>query len=164
MHKICTYVWCDTDGGPVGMGYHYFTPAGLGTYVYEHEPGRTDVNENYFYSQSSDSPWKFICDGCAMREPEGNTSKKNAGQFCNPVCRLKMRTSPQMGAQVIGTLVPGTMLKIEKVGDRATIDGISSNWVRVSPVNDDAYLEGNKIKDWFPAEENAAWVFGGYLE
>ena len=40
----------------------------------------------------------------------------------------------------------------------------SANWVKVEHVNDDKSVEGNVIKNWLPAEETAAWVFGAYLE
>ena len=69
-----------------------------------------------------------------------------------------------MNAFTLGTLKPGTLLIIDKVSEKATIDGITSNWVKVRPMNDDYYLEGTKIKDNFPAAEESAWVFGGYLE
>ncbi|MCR4631084.1 MAG: SH3 domain-containing protein [Treponema sp.] len=170
LRKAFSYGYGSADVGFDGMAYHYFTLSGAVVYEYQtDELGRVEHNKQTWFSQYSDnssSPYYFGDPNTVSGEPEPHSPipPVHKGDYKNPICRLKMRTSPTLNSQWILTLHPGTLLKIQEVGDKETIDGITAHWVKVAPVNDDTSVEGNIIKEWFPAEETAAWVFGGYLE
>ncbi|MBQ5383031.1 MAG: SH3 domain-containing protein, partial [Treponema sp.] len=90
-------------------------------------------------------------------EPDGRSKTFKSGQYVNPVFRLKMRTSPSLNADKINTISPGTLLQIIELGPKTTIDGYTSNWVKVKSVNESYFLEGGKFN-------RTGWVFGAYLE
>ena len=164
LKKICEYGYLSVDAGFDGMAYHYFTKNGVITYEYQtDEMGKVETNRHKTYQQGI-TPYAFVFDDERNGEPQGKSQSLKVGQYVNPICRLKMRQSPDISSRTLHLLRPGTLLKIVKVGDRETIDGLSANWVKVEPVNDDKSVEGNVIKDFLPAEATAAWVFGAYLE
>ena len=165
LYYICNYRYTSADAGIEGMAYHYFCCNGLWTYEYEKdESGIVNANKRNFYSQNSKNPYKFSNEYRLDGEPQGKSQSLKMGQYVNPVCRLKMRQSPVLSSMEIMLLKPRTLLRIVETGDRETIDGLSANWVKVEPVNDDRSVEGYVIKNWLPAEETSAWVFGGYVE
>ena len=165
LREICEYGYLSVDAGFDGMAYHYFTKNGVITYEYQtDEMGKVETNRQKSYKQKDSSPYAFVFDDERNGEPQGKSQTLKVGQYVNTVCRLKMRQSPDRYSRTLLILKPGTLLKVVEVGERQTIDGLSANWVKVEPVNDDKSVEGNVIKDFLPAEETAAWVFGAYLE
>lgn len=157
LNHICDYEYADTDGGPTGMGYHYFTSDGVKTYVFVHEcEGITD-NMTSCYIQKPSNPYSFVHEESYQHEPYGWSKPLKVGQYVNPNCRLKLRTSPSLNADKINTIRGGTLLKIIEVGKKATIDGVDANWVKVKPVNKAYFVEGYDFTE-------SGWVFGGYLE
>lgn len=160
------YGYLSVDAGYDGMAYHYYTDNGAVVYEYQtDEMGNVERNRYNYHIQKPSSPYVFWEGGDYINgEPEGKSQTFKKGQYVNPICRLKMRVSPSLNSMSFLTLNPGTLLKITEIGDRTTIDGIKSNWVKVEPVNDDKSVEGYVVKNWLPGEETSAWVFGGYLE
>ena len=164
LREICEYGYLSVDAGDDGMAYHYFTKNGVVTYEYQtDEMGKVETNRQKTYRQGI-TPYAFVFDDERNGEPQGKSQSLKVGQYVNPICRLKMRQSPDRYSRTLLILKPGTLLKVVEVGKRETIDGLSANWVKVEPVNDDKSVEGNVIKDFLPAEATAAWVFGAYLE
>ncbi|WP_318692176.1 SH3 domain-containing protein [Treponema sp.] len=160
LNKAASYGWCDTDGGPTGMGYHYYTKDSIVTYEFQREEGSVDFNRHTIYKQSSGNPYSFSHYTSRNGEPSGRNKKSiEAGEFYNPICRLKMRDHPNLGASKLYTLNPGSLVLILEVGSTATIDGISAPWVKVELVNPVGFLEGYKSKS-----DTTGWVFSGYLE
>ncbi|MCR4823529.1 MAG: SH3 domain-containing protein [Treponema sp.] len=165
LKKICEYSYFSADAGFDGMAYHYFKKNGVVTYEYQtDEMGNVETNRQESYAQKNGSPSIFENDDETRGEPTGKSQILKAGQYVNPICRLKLRQSPELSSRELLLLKPGTLLKIVEVGEIVTIDGLRSNWVKVKPVNDDRSVEGYVIKDWLPAESTSAWVFGAYLE
>ena len=165
LREICEYDYLSVDAGYDGMAYHYFTKNGVVTYEYQTaEMGNVETNRQKSYKQKDSSPYAFVFDDERNGEPQGKSQSLKVGQYVNPICRLKMRQSPDRYSRELLLLEAGTLLKVVEVGKRETIDGLSANWVKVEPVNDDKSVEGNVIKDSLPAEATAAWVFGAYLD
>ena len=167
LREICEYGYTSADVGYEGLAYHYFDDDGVYVYQYQKDDmGNIEENQVYRWVQYG-SRYNFnrsISNSLESGEPKGKSQSLKIGQYVNPICRLKMRQSPDRYSRTLLILKPGTLLKVVEVGERQTIDGLSANWVKVEPVNDDKSVEGNVIKDWLPAEETAAWVFGAYLE
>lgn len=165
LKKICEYGYTSADVGFDGMAYYYFTKNCVAKYEYQtDETGKVETNRQEAFRQTDSSPYAFFSEDEALCEPQGKSQSLKVGQYVNPICRLKMRQSPDRYSRTLLILKPGTLLKVVEVGKRETIDGLSANWVKVEPVNDDKSVEGNVIKNWLPAEETSAWVFGAYLE
>ena len=164
LREICEYGYLSVDAGFDGMAYHYFTKNGVITYEYQtDEMGKVETNRHKTYQQGITS-YAFVLDDERNGEPQGKSQSLKVGQYVNTVCRLKMRQSPDRYSRTLLILKPGTLLKVVEVGERQTIGGLSANWVKVEPVNDEKSVEGYVIKDSLPAEATAAWVFGAYLE
>ena len=164
-HRICEYGYTSADVGFDGMAYHYFYDTGVCVYEYQtDEMGNVTDNNIYYYAKATGKVCDFKLTNIFSGEPQGKSQSLKIGQYVNPVCRLKMRQSPSLSSMELMLINPGTLFKIVEVGKRETIDGLSANWVKVEPVNDDKSVEGYVIKNWLPAEETSAWVFGAYLE
>ena len=162
---VCSYGYTSADAGFEGMAYHYFTRNGFVVYEYQtDEMGKVKLNRQEAYQREGTFPYKFSHEDVELCEPQGKSQSLKVGQYVNPICRLKMRQSPDRYSRTLLILKPGTLLKVVEVGERETIDGLSANWVKVEPVNDEKSVEGYVIKNWLPAEATAAWVFGAYLE
>lgn len=165
LREICEYGYTSADVGFGGMAYHYFTKNSVAKYEYQtDEMGKVETNRQEAFRQTDSSPYAFFSVGETTGEPQGKSQVLKVGQYVNPICRLKMRQSPDRYSRELLLLEAGTLLKVVEVGKRETIDGLSANWVKVEPVNDDKSVEGYVIKNWLPAEETSAWVFGAYLE
>lgn len=165
LREICEYGYTSADVGFGGMAYHYFTKNSVAKYEYQtDEMGKVETNMQKSYKQKDSSPYAFVFDDERNGEPQGKSQSLKVGQYVNTICRLKMRQSPDRYSRELLLLEAGTLLKVVEVGKRETIDGLSANWVKIEPVNDDKSVEGNVIKNWLPAEETSAWVFGAYLE
>ncbi len=72
---------------------------------------------------------------------------------------LKLRSGEATSTQVITVMQAGTKVKILELGKPETIDGISSNWVKVEVQKGAKDREGKPIK-----AETVGWCYGGYLE
>ena len=71
---------------------------------------------------------------------------------------LRLRTDDKTTAEVVVTLAAGTRVKVEATGRGDAIDGIASNWVRVSVLGGAIDRDGNAV-----AAGTEGWLFGGYL-
>ena len=72
---------------------------------------------------------------------------------------LKLRSGEATSTQVLTVMSVGTKVKILELGKAETIDGISSNWVKVE------VQQGAKDRDGKPIKGGTVgWCFGGYLE
>lgn len=156
LNHVCDYEYCDTDGGPTGMGYHYYTSDGVNTYAFEQDCGNVTQNMTSCYVQDPSDPLALVHEESRPREPEGRGKAIARGRYANPICRLKIRSSPGLGGGKIGTVRPGTLLEVVEVGGAERIDGIRSNWVKVRAVNEARFLDGYAFEE--------GWVFGGFLE
>ncbi|WP_027728962.1 SH3 domain-containing protein [Treponema sp. C6A8] len=159
LNPVCEYEYNDTDGGPTGTGWYYFTKDTLDTYSYEQEYGQVFKDIHVVWKQNSKNPYEFELSAYPGGEPSGNSRVKKTGEYVNPVCRLKMREGPTVNSEKLYTLEPGFLLKVLEEGETVKIDGLSSNWVKVQLVNDVPFVEGYKSEN-----QTAGWVFGGYLE
>ena len=71
---------------------------------------------------------------------------------------LKLR-SGEATTQVLTVMSAGTKVKILEVGKAGTIDGISSNWVKIQVVTTSFDKDDNTIESG-----TVGWCFGGYLK
>lgn len=72
---------------------------------------------------------------------------------------LKLRSGEATSTQVLAVMQAGTKVKILELGKTETIDGISSNWVKVE------VLPGAKDRDGKPIKAGTiGWCYGGYLK
>lgn len=72
---------------------------------------------------------------------------------------LKLRSGEASSTQVLVVMQAGTKVKILELGKAETIDGISSNWVKVEVQKGAKDCEGKPIKSG-----TVGWCYGGYLE
>jgi len=72
---------------------------------------------------------------------------------------LKLRSGEASSTQVLVVMQAGTKVKILELGKAETIDGISSNWVKIE------VQAGAKDRDGKPIKAGTVgWCYGGYLE
>ena len=71
---------------------------------------------------------------------------------------LKLRSAEATTSEVITVMSAGTKVKILEVGKAETIDGISSNWVKVKVQSGGKDRDGKTI-----TKGTVGWCFGGYL-
>ena len=160
LQKICEYGYTSADVGYDGMAYHYFKNDGAVVYEYQtDEMGNVEHNRHNYYVRKSNFRYSFWWyDGTVDGEPQGKSQTLEVGQYANPVCRLKMRSSPSLSAGKINTLEAGTLLQVVEVGSKVSIDGVTANWVKVKAVNDGRFMEG------YSTNGITGWVFGAYLD
>lgn len=72
---------------------------------------------------------------------------------------LKLRSGEASSIQVLVVMQTGTKVKILELGKAETIDGISSNWVKVEVQKGAKDREGKPIKSG-----TVGWCYGGYLK
>lgn len=82
---------------------------------------------------------------------------KNKTMFVNE--NLKLRSGEATSTQVLSVMSAGTKVKILELGKAETIDGISSNWVKVEVQKGAKDRDGNPIK-----AGTVGWCYGGYLK
>ena len=88
--------------------------------------------------------------------PTTNVSK---GKTMTVKEKLKLRSGEATSTQVLTVMSAGTKVKILELGKTETIDGISSNWVKVEVQKGAKDRDGNPIK-----AGTVGWCYGGYLE
>lgn len=72
---------------------------------------------------------------------------------------LKLRSGEATSTQVLAVMQAGTKVKILELGKAETIDGISSNWVKIE------VQAGAKDRDGKPIKAGTiGWCYGGYLK
>lgn len=72
---------------------------------------------------------------------------------------LKLRSDEATTTQVLTVMAAGTKVKILELGHSETIDGISSNWVKIEVQADAKDRDGKPIK-----AGTVGWCYGGYLK
>ena len=72
---------------------------------------------------------------------------------------LKLRNEEKASSDLITVMATGSWVKILAIGKKETINGITSNWVKVSTVRNSVDTDGNKIPS-----DTIGWCYGGYLE
>ena len=72
---------------------------------------------------------------------------------------LKLRSGEATSTQVLTVMSAGTKVKILELGKPETIDGISSNWVKVEVQANAKDRDGKPIK-----AGTVGWCYGGYLK
>ena len=92
----------------------------------------------------------------ATSAPTTNVSVK---KLMTTNCNLKLRAAEATSSNVLTVMAQGTKVKILELGKAETIDGISSNWVKVEVQKGAKDKNGNAIK-----AGTAGWCYGGYLE
>ncbi|MCR5290557.1 MAG: SH3 domain-containing protein [Treponema sp.] len=159
MNYICGYEYKNSGDGETGLGYHCYTSRDVLTYVFQKSNGKVVKDETTTFYQEEYEPYKFHEYTTHYGEPYSiQYWDLKVGIYVNPICRLKMRSSPNLNANKIGTLAPGTILKIIEVGEDAEIDGDKSKWVKVQLVNDVYFVDGART-----TAGTTGWVFGAYL-
>lgn len=83
--------------------------------------------------------------------------EKNKTMLVNE--NLKLRSGEATSTQVLTVMSAGTKVKILELGKAETIDGISSNWVKVEVQKGAKDRDGNPIK-----AGTVGWCYGGYLK
>ena len=71
---------------------------------------------------------------------------------------LRLRSEEATTSDILTVLQAGTRVKILEVGKAETIDGISSNWVKVKVQSGAKNLVGDLVMG------ETGWCFGGYLK
>ena len=71
---------------------------------------------------------------------------------------LKLRSGEATSTQVLTVMQAGTKVKILELGKAETIDGISSNWVKVEVLSGAKDRDGRTIR-----AGTVGWCYGGYL-
>ncbi|WP_027728484.1 SH3 domain-containing protein [Treponema sp. C6A8] len=105
-----------------------------------------------------DHPWSDPKTGL----PEGNSANKASiapGKTMTVTENLKLRSGEATTTPVLTVMSAGTKVKILELGKAETIDGISSNWVKVEVQSDAKDRDGKTIK-----AGTVGWCYGGYLE
>lgn len=127
-----------------------------GTCDYEDEGGNATAGENANKEELADAP----ATERAESEEESAIPKPApaVGKTADVTENLRLRTDDRTTAEVIATLAAGTRVKVEATGRGDTIDGIASNWVRVSVLGGARDRDGNAV-----AAGTEGWLFGGYL-
>ena len=72
---------------------------------------------------------------------------------------LKLRSGEATSTQVLTVMQAGTKVKILELGKAETIDGISSNWVKVEVQSVAKDRDGRTIR-----AGTIGWCYGGYLK
>lgn len=72
---------------------------------------------------------------------------------------LKLRSGEATSTQVLTIMSTGTKVKILELGKAETIDGISSNWVKIEVQANAKDRDGKSIK-----AGTVGWCYGGYLK
>lgn len=101
-----------------------------------------------------------------LTQPVDNTSsletkakKISPAQTMSVTENLKLRSAEATTSEVITVMAAGTKVKILELGHSETIDGITSNWVKVMVLADATDRDGNLIE-----KGTTGWCYGGYLE
>ena len=71
---------------------------------------------------------------------------------------LKLRSGEATSSKVLAVMQAGARLRILELGKAETIDGISSNWVKVEVQADAKDVDGKSIENGL-----VGWCYGGYL-
>ncbi|MEE3313482.1 MAG: SUMF1/EgtB/PvdO family nonheme iron enzyme [Treponema sp.] len=71
---------------------------------------------------------------------------------------LKLRATEATSSEVLAVMQAGARLRILELGKTETIDGLSSNWVKVEVQADAKDVDGKSIKKGL-----VGWCYGGYL-
>lgn len=71
---------------------------------------------------------------------------------------LKLRSGEATSSKVLAVMQAGARLRILELGKAETIDGISSNWVKVEVQADAKDVDGKSIEQGL-----VGWCYGGYL-
>jgi len=72
---------------------------------------------------------------------------------------LKLRSGEATTSQVLAVMSAGTKVKILELGKSETIDGVSSNWVKVEVQSGAKDRDGRTIR-----AGTMGWCYGGYLK
>ena len=104
------------------------------------------------------------CDGnkkTVVSQTEKATSNTNVALNKTMIVKenLKLRSGEAISTKVLTVMAVGTKVKILELGKSETIDGISSNWVKVEVQKGAKDRDGNPIKPG-----TVGWCYGGYLE
>lgn len=162
---VCTYSATTSrasERAPKGIANHFFDGPLLFVYEFQTDgSGRVVRNETRMYEQNRTiDPYRFVGKHGGEPRPFERIERREhkAGDYANPVCRLKMRSRPSMDGDsvVFGRLEAGTLLRVVEVGAADEIDGIRANWLKAEAVNPEVFVEGTPVK--------GGWVFGGYLD
>ncbi len=97
------------------------------------------------------------------QETKNSTSKSSTNVAQNKLMtvneNLKLRSGEATSTDVLAVMLAGTKVKILELGKAETIDGISSNWVKVE------VQAGAKDRDGKPIKAGTVgWCYGGYLK
>lgn len=147
-----SYDYLDSDSLPYTF---YAVKDGFCLYAADVEEGSEVKPKCWLYRQDEKDPCKFVCYSESESLPEPARKKTfKVNQYCTPYKDIMTYNSDDETSYKAGSVYNGSLLRIKQIGRLETKDGITSNWVKVEPIN--PYM---KKYNW--AE---AWCFGGYLE
>jgi len=107
------------------------------------------ITEEYY----SNIIWPRHADGTCDYEGKEDYILKHA------TANLRLRRSEDTSSTIITTMQKGTAVRILEIGNKDTIEGIPSNWVKVEVQPGARDRDGNAIKSG-----TIGWCFGGYLD
>ena len=101
--------------------------------------------------------WPRHADGTCDKDVNKTNVSQNKLMFVSE--NLKLRSGEATTTPVLTVMSADTKVKILELGKAETIDGISSNWVKVEVQSGAKDRDGNSIK-----AGTVGWCYGGYLE
>ena len=122
----------------------------------------TNTHNLYCIENTWDPQWReewYTKHQAGSSSQQSMTSNLTAGTQMTCTENLDLRSEGTASGAVITTMKKGTKVKILKLGNPETIDGITATWVQVEVLSGAKDQKGKKIK-----AGTTGWCFGGYLE
>ncbi|MCR5437049.1 MAG: SH3 domain-containing protein, partial [Treponema sp.] len=114
------------------------------------------------YDDEIKPPMVKLSDDSSFNSDKGDKGIINTittSQTLSVTENLKLRSGEATTTEVLTVMAAGTNVKILELGHSETIDGITSNWVKVELLAGAIDRDGKEIK-----AGTVGWCYGGYLE
>lgn len=123
------------------------------------------IDSNYKTKHSNLKPieenlkhtWAELKNG--LSETSACVSQVSINKIMKVSENLKLRSGEAISTQVLTVMSAGTKVKVLELGKEETIDGISSNWVKIEIQSGAKDKDGKSIK-----KGTVGWCYGGYLK
>ena len=153
----CSYVSTEGGGGSLSL---YFDARGAVLNVQEFDEYGKAVKENTkVYKQHPSSEYIFNDNYSLEKVKDEKFVERNLQGYETyyNTENLRLRKTQDTSSETILVMAKRCHLTVFEVGKKDTIDGITSNWVKVE-VEKGTQKDGKKIPD-----RTQGWCFGGYL-
>ncbi|MBP5450878.1 MAG: SH3 domain-containing protein [Treponema sp.] len=160
------------DGDFINIYYNEVNPKNLfATFCYLDDMSYREFNNLISYNKCdlSKVTWPRHADGScdydgskktpAVQTSNASSSTITQNQTMTVTENLKLRSGEATSTQVLTVMAAGTKVKILELGHSETIDGITSNWVKVELLAGAIDRDGKPIK-----AGTVGWCYGGYLK